>query len=88
MRVVEASELICTLDREPAIDWGQCPACELAGMSRERALREAPRYMAALDALPPGDIPDEPRSECWDCRRLRAHGHDPRALAAIPKGAT
>lgn len=60
-----------------------CPACEMSGLSRERALKESPRYMAALDALPDsrGGVPDEPAVECWSCRRLRAAGVDPAPLA-------
>lgn len=57
-----------------------CPTCELSGVTPERARELAPRYMSAIDTLPPMAVPDEPADECWDCRCLRAAGYDPEAL--------
>lgn len=59
-----------------------CPACGMSGWTPEQAERFAPYYMAALRSAPSHPIPDQPAAECWDCRRLRAAGHDPEALAA------
>lgn len=58
-----------------------CPACGMSGWTPEQAERFAPRYMAALRSVPSHPIPEQPAAECWDCRRLRAGGHDPAALA-------
>ena len=49
---------------------------------RAEALRLAPTYMAAADALMHAGVPDVPADECWTCRVLRAAGHDPMALVA------
>lgn len=57
-----------------------CTTCEMSA-PRDQMLREAPRYMAALDATPDGPVPSEPADECWGCRRIRQAGGDPRALA-------
>jgi len=64
---------------------GQCPACEMRGWTPERASKEHPEYMIALRSLPPGDVPDFPADECWDCRRLRQAGFYPPVLAGLGK---
>lgn len=59
---------------------GCCPSCGLSGVTPEQAAQIAPAYIRALQSLPAGSVPDEPSADCWDCRRLRAGGHDPAAL--------
>lgn len=61
---------------------GDCPTCNLGGVTPERARREAPRWYAALTTLPPRAVPDEPAACCWDCRAMIAAGLDPAAIIA------
>lgn len=71
---------------------GNCPACQLSGVTPERALKIAPAYMTALRAAKAARaartndttpwIPDGPAGWCWDCRTLAAEGHDPATLVA------
>lgn len=74
-------------------DNGNCTACEMSGITPERAREIAPTYMAAVaimerrrsarcaeDPSVPW-TPDEPATECWTCRQLRAEGLDPVVLA-------
>jgi hypothetical protein len=63
---------------------GNCPTCQLGGVTPERARQEAPRWYAALLGVPASKpTPDEPRGCCWDCRNMIAAGLDPAAIIAV-----
>lgn len=61
---------------------GNCPTCELGGVTPERARLEAPRWYAALLTVPDMAVPDAPAACCWDCRKMIAAGLDPAAIIA------
>ena len=60
---------------------GNCPTCQLSGVTPDRAAVIAPRWYAALSAADFSELdpytPDEPAVCCWDCRRMLAVGLDP-----------